>query len=93
MVESFNSSFEEVVMDWVVVTRYIKTDKNRDMVQQYLDRNREHWEEVALDVGLDPAKNVRVQEGEKEVRIEISEAMDLYFREEAGSWKAPEPTF
>jgi 1,2-phenylacetyl-CoA epoxidase catalytic subunit len=80
-------------MDWVVVTRYIKTDKNRDMVQQYLDRNREHWEEVALDVGLDPAKNVRVQEGEKEVRIEISEEMDLYFREEAGSWKAPEPTF
>jgi hypothetical protein len=44
-------------------------------------------------VGLDPEKNVQVQENEQEARIEISEEMDLYFREEAGSWKAPEPTF
>ena len=80
-------------MEWVTVTRYIKTEKNRDLVEQYLQRNREHWEEVALDVGLDPEKNVRVQSDDKEARIEISAEMDLYFREEAGSWKAPEPTF
>jgi hypothetical protein len=80
-------------MGWVTVTRFIKTDKSRDMVKQHLERNREHWEEVALDVGLDPAKNVQVQENEQEARIEISEEMDQFFREEAGSWKAPEPTF
>ncbi|MFW6236601.1 MAG: hypothetical protein ACOC24_07435 [Desulfovibrionales bacterium] len=78
-------------MGWVLVTRYVKTEKNKDQVEQYLERNRKHWEDVALDVGLDPAKNVRVQESEKEARIEISEEMDQYFRESAGSWKAPEP--
>jgi 1,2-phenylacetyl-CoA epoxidase catalytic subunit len=85
-------SLKEGTMGWVTVTRFIKSDRNRDMVEQYLQRNREHWEEVALDVGLDPEKNVQVQENDKEARIDISEEMDQLFREEAGSWKAPEPT-
>ncbi|MFW6324926.1 MAG: hypothetical protein ACOC0U_07685 [Desulfovibrionales bacterium] len=79
-------------MGWVLVTRYIRTDQNRELVDNYLERNKQHWEDVALDVGLDPVKNVRVWEGDKEVRIEISEEMDQVFREEAGTWKAPEPS-
>lgn len=73
-------------MSWVLVSRWIKKENEAD-IRKAAEAVRSHWENVALDVGLDPAKNVEFQEGSKEVRVYISEEMDALFREEPGEWR------
>lgn len=51
------------------------------------DQVQHHLEEIALDVGLDPQKNVTRAEVGNEVRIGISEYMDTYYREAPGTWR------
>lgn len=46
-----------------------------------------HLRELALDVGLDPDANVAVVEGDREVKIGLSEEFDLYLREAPGEWR------
>ncbi len=72
---------------WIWVARWLKKDENLDEVKKSAENIRDHWREVALDVGFDPAKNVTVAEGDKEIRVGISEEMDLAFREEPGKWR------
>lgn len=72
---------------WIWVARWLKKDKNLDEVKRSAENIRDHWREVALDVGFDPAKNVTVAEGDKEIRVGISEEMDMAFREEPGEWR------
>ena len=36
---------------------------------------------------LDPAENVALMENDVEIRVGISEALDLAFREGGGSWQ------
>ena len=72
---------------WIWVARWLKKDENLDEVKKSAENIRDHWREVALDVGFDPAKNVTVAEGDKEIRVGISEEMDMAFREEPGKWR------
>ncbi len=72
---------------WIWVARWLKKDENLDEVKKSAENIRDHWREVALDVGFDPAKNVTVAEGDKEIRVGISEEMDMAFREEPGTWR------
>jgi hypothetical protein len=74
-------------MGWVYVSRFLKTEKNKDELKQIVDANTEHWQGVALDIGYDPSANVMVEEGDKVVNIAISEEMDLTLREEPGEWR------
>ncbi len=72
---------------WVWVARWLKKEGNLEAVKKDAEAVSKHWQEVALDVGLDPEKNVTIAEGDKEVRVGISEEMDLKFREEPGEWR------
>jgi len=72
---------------WVWVARWLKKDDNLKEIQRDADKVKTHWSEVALDVGLDPELNVTVLDGEREVRVGISEEMDLFFREQPGEWR------
>ena len=74
-------------MEWAYVARWIKKPDNENEIKSAAQAVRNHWEEVALDVGFDPARNVTVMEGEKELRVAISEEMDMAFREGGGSWQ------
>jgi hypothetical protein len=46
-----------------------------------------HFRELALDVGMDPDRNVVIQRLDDEVRVGISPELDLYLRESPGEWK------
>lgn len=72
---------------WIWVARWLKKPEALDEVRKAADVIRKHWEENALDQGLDPAKNVTVAEGDKEIRVGISEEMDEEFREGPGEWR------
>ena len=72
---------------WVWVARWLKKPGNEEEVRGAAESIRQHWEEVCLDDGFDPAKNVTVAEGEKEIRVGISEELDMNFREEPGEWR------
>jgi len=72
---------------WIWVARWLKSEKNAAAVKEAAEAVRKHWTEACLDVGLDPAKNVTVAEGPKEIRVGLSEELDLYFREEPGEWR------
>lgn len=72
---------------WIWVARWLKTPGKEEQVKQAAEGVRHHWREVALDEGFDPDKNVTVAEGEKEIRVGISEEMDEEFREGPGSWR------
>lgn len=72
---------------WIWVARWLKKESNEADVKPAAEAIRKHWEEVALDQGLDPAKNVTIAEGEKEIRVGISEEMDEVFREGPGEWR------
>lgn len=74
-------------MSWVQVTHFVRTEKNRDKVQELIDENLKHWQEVALDMGLDPEKNVAVEDEGQKVLLYISKDMDLALSEEPGEWK------
>lgn len=71
---------------WIWVARWLKRS-DVDDVRQAAARIRKHWEDVCLDVGYDPEKNVTVAENEQEIRVGISEAVDASFREEPGAWR------
>lgn len=74
-------------MSWVHVSRMLRTEKQKDQLQKLVDTNKKHWEDVALDLGFDPEKNVRIEEREQVVNISISEELDLALREEPGEWR------
>lgn len=56
-------------------------------VKRRADRVVEHLHDLALDVGLDPELNIRVSDGEEEVRIGVSEEFDEFLREAPGEWR------
>ncbi len=72
---------------WVWVARWLKKKDNLEEIRKDADKIRTHWQEVALDIGLDPEKNVTVSESENEVRVGITEEMDMTFREQPGEWR------
>ncbi|KHK01554.1 hypothetical protein [Desulfovibrio sp. TomC] len=72
---------------WIWVARWLKRPGQEAAITQAADHIRRHWEEVCLDVGYDPAKNVTVAENDKELRVGISEELDMTFREEPGEWR------
>ena len=74
-------------MSWVQVTHFVRTEKNKEKVRQLIDENQRHWQEVALDIGLDPEKNVAVEDDGRKVLLYISKDMDLALSEEPGEWK------
>lgn len=73
---------------WIWVARWIKGGKLSDEeIKKAAANLRKHWEEAALDVGFDPAKTVTTAEGPREIRVGISEELDMAFREEPGEWR------
>lgn len=72
---------------WIWVARWIKAPGKEAGVKQAAEAVRQHWREAALDQGLDPDKNVTVAEGDREIRVGISEEMDEEFREGPGEWR------
>lgn len=76
---------------YTTVARFKKNDLEHPEVRAKLDGLREHLEGLALDSGLDPELNIRetraTDEGQEEVRLGISEEMDLYLREAPGEWR------
>lgn len=45
-----------------------------------------HLRELALDVGMDPDRNVVIQRLDDEIRVGISSELDLYLRQSPGEW-------
>ncbi len=74
-------------MSWVQVTHFVRTEKNKEKIQQLIDENQRHWQELALDIGLDPEKNVSVEDDGHKVLLYISKDMDIALSEEPGEWK------
>jgi len=75
-------------MTFITAARFPKNRFNHDeALRLKADHIQRHLEEIALDVGLDPALNVRRAETDSEVRIGVSEYMDEYYREAPGSWR------
>ena len=72
---------------WIWVGRWVKKEGKTDAARAAAESVKRHWEEVALDVGLDPAKNVSLAENEKMIVVGISEEMDMLFREGGGAWQ------
>ncbi len=72
---------------WIWVGRWVKTGGRAEEARASAEGIKKHWEEVCLDEGLDPAKNVVMAEGEKMFAVGISEQLDMLFREEGGSWQ------
>ncbi|MFP5257558.1 MAG: hypothetical protein ACLGQH_00925 [Acidobacteriota bacterium] len=72
---------------WIWVARWIKRPGQEEALRQAAGHIRRHWEEVCLDVGFDPTKNVALAESDKEIRVGISAELDLSFREEPGEWR------
>jgi hypothetical protein len=75
------------MQDWAWVGRWIKSEKNAEKLRETAEGVRDHWREVALDRGLDPDKNVIMQESDTQIRVGISETMDEEFRSEPGTWR------
>ncbi|THB64996.1 MAG: hypothetical protein D6E12_13605 [Desulfovibrio sp.] len=75
-------------MNWVTAARFSRAKyTEEEATRRKADGIRKHLEELALDVGLDPEKNVAVVEGDAEVKIGLSEEFDLYLREAPGEWR------
>lgn len=75
-------------MTFITAARFPRMDFHTDeSVRSRADQIQHHLEEIALDVGLDPARNVKRVETEDEVRIGVSEYMDEYYREAPGAWR------
>ena len=75
------------MMHLTPVFRHIKHPARLEEILEAAKKVHKHWEELALDQGLDPAKNVALQEGDKEVRVVISEELSAVYSEEPGSWR------
>ncbi|MCF8039701.1 MAG: hypothetical protein K9K79_10325 [Desulfohalobiaceae bacterium] len=74
-------------MSWIQVTHFMKIERNKEKLQQLIDENVQHWQNVALDIGLDPEKNVALEDDGRKAVILISKDMDLALSEEPGEWK------
>ena len=74
-------------MSWIQVTHFMKIERNKEQLQQLIDENVQHWQNVALDIGLDPEKNVALEDDGRKAVILISKDMDLALSEEPGEWK------
>jgi hypothetical protein len=72
---------------WIWVARWLKRSGQEEDLRRAAGTVRKHWEDVCLDVGFDPTRNVTVAESDKEIRVGISEELDANFREEAGTWR------
>jgi hypothetical protein len=72
---------------WIWVARWLKRSGQEEEIRLAAGQIRKHWEDVCLDVGFDPASNVTVAETDKEIRVGISEELDMNFREEPGEWR------
>jgi len=72
---------------WIWVARWLKKPGNEAEIAAAAANVRNHWEQAALDQGLDPVRNVTQAEGDKEIRVGISEEMDEEFREASGGWR------
>ncbi len=75
------------MIDHTPVFRHIKHPSRLEEILAAADKVKMHWEGLALDQGLDPARNVFLQDGEKEVRVMISEDLSLIYSEGPGSWR------
>ncbi|EGB14495.1 hypothetical protein DND132_1286 [Pseudodesulfovibrio mercurii] len=79
---------KEVAKTYVTAARFDRNRlKNDEALREKAEGVQRHLEEIALDVGLDPSRNVIRAEVGDEVRIGISEDMDEYYREAPGSWR------
>lgn len=75
-------------MTFITAARFPRMDYHTNhSVRQRADQVQHHLEEIALDVGLAPERNVKRMETHSEIRIGISEYMDEYYREAPGSWR------
>ncbi len=75
-------------MTFITAARFAKDRFERDAaVRERADRVQHHLEEIALDVGLAPARNVIRTDADGEIRIGVSEYMDQYYREAPGAWR------
>lgn len=75
-------------MTFITAARFSKDQlDSNEAIRIRADQVQTHLEEIALDVGLDPALNVKRAEVGDEVRIGISEYMDQYYREAPGTWR------
>jgi len=75
------------MMHLTPVFRHRKHPSGMEAIQAAAEKVKKHWEELALDQGLDPAKNVEFQENDKEIRVVISEQLSAVYSEEPGSWR------
>ncbi len=75
-------------MTFITAARFDKNRLENDVaLRERADQVQHHLEEIALDVGLDPAKNVTRADTGTEIRIGVSEYMDEYYREAPGTWR------
>lgn len=75
-------------MTFITAARFPKDRFETDeTIRTRADQVQHHLEEIALDVGLDPERNVTRTEAGSEIRIGISEYMDQYYREAPGTWR------
>ena len=74
---------------YYIATARVPRDQylNNPTVKHKVDGILSHLNNLALDVGLDPERNVVFEEAGDEVKIGISEDFDLYLREAPGAWR------
>lgn len=76
------------MITFITAARFPKDRFDHDEAMRLkADHIQHHLEEIALDVGLDPALNVTRSDTDTEVRIGVSEYMDEYYREAPGAWR------
>ena len=73
-------------MSWITVNRFFRTENTEQDAKEAVERVSRHWQNVALDLGFDPERNVNVEEGEKMYAVAISEELDATMRREPGDW-------
>lgn len=75
-------------MTYITAARFAKEEFEKDQaVRDKADEVQNHLNELALDVGLDPERNVTRTDAGDEIRIGVSEEMDQYLREAPGGWR------
>ncbi|SDB13032.1 hypothetical protein SAMN05660653_00636 [Desulfonatronum thiosulfatophilum] len=64
-------------MSWVAIRRFNVGDPD-------IARTKKHWEDVAEDLGLLAESNVLLEEGDKEVKLYVSETVNEFFKGQPG---------
>lgn len=67
----------EGTMSWVAIRRFSVGDPD-------IAKTKMHWEGVVEDLGLLVESNVLLEEGEEEVRLYVSEAVNEFFQGQPG---------